>query len=273
MRPIHLALGLLASCGMTTLAQAAKAPADICVELVGWLDQRQAQAPTPAGQQAAVQPSSPQQRQPGQPPAQQQPGQPPARQQASGAQETGPRRDLNTAVEQPRQVNPQKPGGRDEPQRTSGMTGPVTSAGPGAAGPQGDAQETAKSGAPNPRPDAEQRQGAQAPKPKPVAQAKPPDAKPPAPDPQTIEQARRSAQAQNHQACRAVVRDMRLAGVALPGPLIALAALRADYAPAGQMSRGQGTMGVQPQQGPAPGVPPIPPSGIPPAAQPGGQPR
>ena len=163
MRPIHLALGLLASCAMTTLAQAAKAPADICAELVGWLDQRQAQAagaPAPAGQ-----PPAPQQAGQQQPPAQQEAGQPPARQRASGVEEPAPRRDLNTAVEQARSADPQKPGGQDEPQRTSGMTGPVTSAGPGAAGPQGDAQETAKSGAPNPRPDAEQslgRSGAEA---------------------------------------------------------------------------------------------------------------
>ena len=273
MRPIHIALGLLASCALPTLAQAANAPADVCVELVGWLDQREAQAAgaqKPGGAaQASAQPA-------GQPPAA---NQPPGQQQAGVGQDAAPRRDLNTAVEQAKPADPQKPGGQDEPQRTSGMTGPVTSAGPGAAGPQGAAQETAQSGAPNPKADGANQPG-QAPQPqkpgdqpKPAAQAKPPEPQAPAPNPQAIEQARRSAQAQDRQGCRAIVRDMRLAGVALPSPLIALAALRADYAAAGQTPQAQGATGSTQQQGPAPGVPPIPPSGIPPGPPQGGEPR
>ena len=279
MRRTRLAVVLMASCGLAGPALASNPPADICAELVGWLDQLQAQAAQPApAQQPAGQGATNQQPANQQQASQQQGGQ----QTAGPGQDAAPRRDLNTAVEQAKPAGSNAPGGQDHAQTTSGMTGPVTSAGPGAAGPQGGAQESSKSGAANPQA-AEQKpaQGAEAakpgepPKPAAAAQARPADPKAPPPDPKAVEKARQSAQAHDVQSCRSVVRDMRLAGVALPGPLIALAALRPDYAAAGQPP-GQAPVqqgGATQPPGPAPGLPPIPPSGIPPARDAGAAPR
>ncbi|MFN3888848.1 MAG: hypothetical protein ACK4MV_00515 [Beijerinckiaceae bacterium] len=213
-----LALGLLCSCAVVASAQTANPPANICVELRSWIDQAQTKArdgAAPTGQ----------------------PAKPAGGQQ--GSEKTA------TAVEAGGENKP-RPDGQDEPQRNSGISGPVTDNGPGAAGPQGRAQESSGSGAANPKPDAAG-QKAEA--------AKPPEPKAPPPTPTAIDRARQAAGSNDLDGCSATVRDMRLAGVDLPAPLLALAALRPEL------------RNTAPQ-GPAPGVPPIPPSGVAPGEAP-----
>lgn len=234
MRYSSLTLTFLGSCALASMAFAQQAamqpvrqanpPANICVELSSFLDLSQ----KPAGQPTVASPGAQQSTGAGQ-------------QQTAAAQPGGQSGDKATAVEAPSRGDAALPSTQGESPRTSGLSGPVPNGGPGAAGPQGDAQETAKSGEVNPKPD-----GA-----KPVAQAtqKPPEPKSPPPDPQAIEKGRQAAGSNDLNTCGGVVRDMRLAGVALPPPLIALAALKPE-------------LRAQAPQGPAPGLPPIPPSGV-----------
>lgn len=237
----RLSPGLLAFVSTCALAapsfaqQQPNPPANVCVELTSFLDQAQKAAAGAPPAQA-----------PGKAPAQQQAAKPAEQQQASGQQASPPGQSQGggggTAVEQADRTGAPRPSGQDQPQRSSGMSGPVTDHGPGAAGPQGDAQERAKSAAPNPKPDGQPQQ----------AQAqtqKPPEPKAPPPSPQAVEKARQSAGANDLEGCSGAVRDMRLAGVALPGPLIALAALKPE-------------LRAMAPQGPAPGIPPIPSSGV-----------
>ncbi len=220
---------IMGCCVLAFPAFAANPPANICVEVVAWMDELQAKAVTPAS-----------------------PGQEGKPQQAAQARpEEAKRPEVSTAVEQGGRGAAPKPGGQDEAQTTSGLSGPVTASGPGAAGPQGAAQETAKSGSVNPKPDADQQK---------AVTEKPAEPKTPPPSLFAIEKARLSAGADDIDGCAAAVRDMRLAGVALPAPLIALSALKPEL---------RRTM---PPKGPAPGVPAIPPSGIAPAPPPGGAP-
>lgn len=214
-----LSMAAFCSCALTAPALAANPPANICVELTGWIAELQ---PKPAGRQASAQ--ALQQERAGQ-----------------GAAENAGSPAVSTAVEEARPGGGQTPEGTDPVQRSSGISGSVTPEGPGAAGPQGDAQESAKSGAINPKPEDKAQQSAET--------AKPQEPKAPPPSAEAIEKARQSAGAADVEACAAVVRDMRLAGVALPTPLIALAALKPELLRAAP-------------QGPAPGVPPIPPSGV-----------
>jgi hypothetical protein len=242
-RPINV-FALLGAMAFAAPAYAANPPANICIELSAWIDQihkagaaqggvaGQQQGIPGGGQQAAIQkpaaPQTPQSAQAGQ----------------SGQQGGG------TAVEQPSPGAQQIPGGQDTTQQTSGISGQVPDQGPGVAGPQGAAQESAKSSAENPK-----AAGA-----KPTAELqKPPEPKAPPPSPQAIDRSRQVAGSNDLEGCTSIVKDMRVAGVALPAPLIALAALKPEL------------LQTAPQ-GPAPGVPPIPPSGLAPQPQPGVQP-
>ena len=235
MRNSSLTLTLLCSCALASAAYAQKPnsqstaqpnpPANICVELSSFFDQTQKAA---ASQSPTSAPGTPQPASAGQ-------------QQAAASQHGGQSGDTATAVEAPSRGGASLPSSQGESQQTSGMSGPVPAGGPGAAGPQGNAQETSKSGEVNPKPDGT----------KPVAQTaqKPPDAKAPPPDAQALTKGRQAAGSNDLEGCTGVVRDMRFAGVALPPPLIALAALKPE-------------LRAKTPQGPAPGVPLIPPSGI-----------
>ncbi|GEP05791.1 hypothetical protein [Methylobacterium oxalidis] len=114
-----------------------------------------------------------------------------------------------------------------ETQQKSGLSGPVTQTGPGAAGPQGAAQ--AGQGAAQPAQGAAQ-PGAQAEAkppaaPPPAAPATPAPPPPPKPTPDMIERVDAAARDNNISACRDAARQMRVAGIAMPAPLLALSAL------------------------------------------------
>jgi hypothetical protein len=197
-----LAAALLSS---TALAQQPSQRADLCVELSDFVTKQQ--APKPAEKPA----------------------------------DTGPPAQQATAVQAPSKDGDRpQPGGSDAPQQTSGMSGPVTHGGTGAPGPQGRAQESAPSGQPNPqagdgsqaasnRPPAAQPgqpaqpQGQQQAAANPPAAAQAPQAPPPKPE--ALEAARAAIDQKDVLACRDVTQKMRRAGVNLPAPLMALAAV------------------------------------------------
>jgi hypothetical protein len=124
-----------------------------------------------------------------------------------------------TAVQQPAQGSPvplPAPGG-GTPQQTSGMSAPVAPSGPGASGPQGATQQG--SGSPPSGQGAQASvQGSQGA----TVTAAPSPIKPSATQIETIEAAARD---HSFQGCRDAAQDMRRAGVAMPAPLLALAAL------------------------------------------------
>lgn len=197
-----LAAALLSS---TALAQQPSKRADLCAELSDYVTKQQSPKPADSG-----------------PPAQQ-----------------------ATAVQAPAKDGERPlPGGTDAPQQTSGMSGPVTHGGTGAPGPQGQAQESAPSGQQNPqaggasqaasnRPPAGQQQGQPGQPAQPQGQqqaaANPPAAaqapQAPPPKPEALEAAHAAIDQKDVLACRDVTQKMRRAGVNLPLPLLALAAV------------------------------------------------
>ncbi|GJE44377.1 hypothetical protein [Methylobacterium soli] len=129
---------------------------------------------------------------------------PPASEAGSGT----PPPQAATAVQAPSQDKPvPKPGESGAPQKESGQSGPIPNAGPGAAGPQGEAQK-----------------GGQA-APKAEKPSAPAAASAPKPAPEAIARADDAARANDLQACRAIAQELRRAGVAMPAPLIALSAM------------------------------------------------
>ncbi|MDB5571475.1 MAG: hypothetical protein JWN93_2658 [Hyphomicrobiales bacterium] len=192
-----LKLALMAGALALPASFAHAAQANLCAELTAYLDQLK-----PAGAQGAegAKPSGD------------------AHSPSSGQQGGA------TAVEQgggqPSGAKPQ-PGGTDATQKTSGMTGPVTQEGVGAAGPQGAAQHGSGSGETTTKPVQQQ----EAAKPTAPAPATPAQPKAPDPTPEAIEQARAAAGGGDLAGCRASVQQMRRAGVAMPLPLLALGAL------------------------------------------------
>ncbi|AMB43548.1 hypothetical protein [Methylobacterium sp. AMS5] len=101
-----------------------------------------------------------------------------------------------------------KPADGGEPQKTSGLSGAVNETAPSRAtgNPADNPNAKANAAAKNPPPPA-----APAPAPK--------------PDPATVEKLEAAAGANDLAACREAARSMRVAGVVLPPPLLALAAL------------------------------------------------
>jgi hypothetical protein len=131
-----------------------------------------------------------------------------------------------TAVQAPSpgQTAPQPHAAGGQAQQSSGMSGPVTQGGPGAPGPQGQAQnnpaaQQAGQGAPPAATPSASPQQAAAPAPT----AAPAPA--PAATPEQIQRIETAAGADDIKSCRDVAQQMRRAGVKLPDPLIALAAL------------------------------------------------
>lgn len=139
---------------------------------------------------------------------------------------------LATSVQAPKQGSEEsKPSGTaGTPQQTSGQSGQISNAGPGAAGPQGQSQNAAApSGAtanvaPTLR-SAPQAQGQPAP---PAAPAKPAAPSAPKPTAEAVQKVEQAAGGNDLQICRAVGQQMRRAGVALPAPLLALMALKSE---------------------------------------------
>ena len=192
--------------------------ADLCLELAAFVDKA---APAPQA------PSSARAAQPSVAPAE------PAPQIAGGP----------TAVEAPRSTSEPNPGGSDPSQQTSSLSGPIRDEGVGAAGPQGQAQMSAPSGAGNPPPSPPEASARGEPAkpaapPAPQTTTTPSTAKPPFLTAELAEQARSAISAKNAGACRAAAQRMRRAGLAMPPPLLALAALPAPSdKPAGQQPK------------------------------------
>ncbi|MDR7037934.1 hypothetical protein J2X36_002687 [Methylobacterium sp. BE186] len=192
MKGLHLAT-LAAAAILVPAAASAQAgsgkPANLCQELVAYVHPpapAQAPAAPAAGQPAAGQPNS---------------GQPSAGQPTSAVQAPAPGQQSG---------GPSAAAG--ETQQKSGMSGPVAQNGPGASGPQGAAQADAKATAPQ----------AAAPA-TPAAPAAPPP--PLKPTPEMIERVDAAARDNSIAACRDAARAMRVAGIPMPAPLLALSAL------------------------------------------------
>jgi len=109
-----------------------------------------------------------------------------------------------------------KPSAPGTPQSTSGQSGQITASGPGAAGPQGDAQNksapvgsTATASGPA----------------KDASAAAPSAPAAPKPSAENVQQIESAAGTNDIPGCRVVAQTMRRAGVVMPGPLLALAAM------------------------------------------------
>jgi len=127
---------------------------------------------------------------------------------------------LATAVSAKKDDTPSaKPGdAAGAAQQASGQSGQITSSGPGAAGPQGDAQNKAV-------PAGTTATAAGPPKsssPAVAAASSTPDAHKPTPD--NVQQVEAAAVNNDLLGCRAAAQKMRRAGVVMPGPLLALSA-------------------------------------------------
>jgi hypothetical protein len=120
---------------------------------------------------------------------------------APDAPPAGAPQPATAAVQAPDKGAAQQPSsGAGETQQKSGLSGPVAQNGPGASGPQGQAQaqsQAAPTGAPAQK----------------------------GPSPEQVAQVDAAAGANDVQACRAAARAMRKAGVVMPAPLLALSAL------------------------------------------------
>lgn len=138
---------------------------------------------------------------------------------ASGSDATPPQ--LATAVSAKKAGDPSaKPSDASGAvQQTSGQSGQITSSGPGAAGPQGEAQNKA---APT---------GTTATASGPPKSATPAGSTAPSapeahkPSPENVQQVEAAAASNDLLGCRAAAQKMRRAGVVMPGPLLALSAL------------------------------------------------
>jgi hypothetical protein len=138
-----------------------------------------------------------------------------------------------TAVTAPAQKEtaPQPSSSGGAPQQSSSLSGQVTPSGPGASGPQGAAQPGGGGPPPSdaakpPAPPAQQQAAAPAQPAAPAAPAAPPTPKPTAAQIERVETAQRD---HNLQGCRDAAQEMRKAGIVIPPPLLALAALNLKF--------------------------------------------
>ena len=178
-------------------------PANLCGELLAFV---RPPAP-PAGSASASAPA-------------------PAGQGPAAAAQPSP--DKATAVSAPAQNQsaPQPSPSGGAPQQSSSLSGPVTPSGPGASGPQGAAQPGG-GGPPPASTDAAKAPASAAPPQQAAAAPAAPPAAPPPPKPTSaqIEKVEAAARDNNLQGCRDAAREMRKAGIVMPPPLLALAAL------------------------------------------------
>jgi hypothetical protein len=122
-------------------------------------------------------------------------------------------------------VKPSEVGGA--PAQNSGQSGQITASGPGAAGPQGDAQNTAA-------PAGSTATATDAPKAAPAASASPAAPSSPKPSPEDIQQAETMAGTNDLRGCRTASQAMRRKGVVMPSPLLALSAMKLELLEAAQ---------------------------------------
>jgi hypothetical protein len=183
----------MAGTGQAQAASAGRGPANICQELMAFVQTASADA-SPAGQAQAQSQAQPESKP----------------QAAAGAAQTPPAQ--QTAVTAPPQskaaADAARPSGEGAP-TTSGIPGPVPRATTqGTTGPQAQGQ----------RPFVTQPQPA------------PPNATTtPKPTPAMVEKAQAVAGGNDIAGCRSTAQEMRRAGVAMPPPLIALAGLELKY--------------------------------------------
>lgn len=144
---------------------------------------------------------------------------PPAQDQGTGT----PPPQSATAVQAPAQDKPvPKPADGGAPQKESGQSGPIPNAGPGASGPQGESQKDSQA-APKTEARAEPKPGT---KPETKPETKPAAAPAaPRPDPDSVSRADQAAASNDLRGCRDVAQSLRRSGVAMPAPLLALAAM------------------------------------------------
>lgn len=138
---------------------------------------------------------------------------------ARGSEATPPQQATAVSAKKPGDPSAKPSDTSGAAQQTSGQSGQITSSGPGAAGPQGEAlNKTASSGT---------TETASGP-PKSAAPAG--STAPSAPDaynpsPENVQQVEAAAASNDLLGCRAAAQNMRRAGVVMPGPLLALSAL------------------------------------------------
>ncbi|TFZ55363.1 hypothetical protein E4V01_22575 [Methylorubrum sp. Q1] len=133
---------------------------------------------------------------------------------AAGAQaaDTPPR--LATAVSAKNNSDASaKPAAETTPQSSSGQSAQITASGPGAAGPQGQAQNLAAPAGSTATASGPERSG---------SSTQPDTSKPSA---ENVTQIEAAARTNDLPACRAAAQSMRRAGVVMPAPLLALAAM------------------------------------------------
>ncbi|HWL70241.1 MAG TPA: hypothetical protein VNS22_17930 [Geminicoccus sp.] len=144
-----------------------------------------------------------------------------------------------TAVEAPSQDKPapQPEGGNDASQEASGMSGPIAPSGAGTPGPQVGAkdepagQDEAATPASHEAAAPTSAEAKQVPGPSAGTAAPPPTTDPSAAQ---VEKAQAAAQTGDIGQCRAVTQEMRRAGITMPPPLLALAALDPKFFGTGQ---------------------------------------
>jgi len=107
------------------------------------------------------------------------------------------------------------------PAQNSGQSGQITASGPGASGPQGDAQNKAA-------PVDSTATASGAPRAAAAASAQPAAPSSPKPSPEEIQQAERTSSTNDLRGCRTLAQGMRRRGVVMPSPLLALSAMRPE---------------------------------------------
>lgn len=136
------------------------------------------------------------------------------RQPAAGTQATDTPARLATAVSAKNAGDTSaKPAAEETPQNSSGQSGQITASGPGVAGPQGQSQNAAAPTGSTATAAGSERSG---------SSQLPDTSKLSA---ENVTQIEAAAQANDLSACRAAAQTMRRAGVVMPGPLLALAAM------------------------------------------------
>lgn len=138
---------------------------------------------------------------------------------ALGSNATPPQQATAVSAKKPGDPSAKPSDASGAAQQTSGQSGQITSSGPGAAGPQGEAQN--KEAPPGTTATASGPPKSAAPAGSTTPSA--PDAHKPAPE--DVQQVEAAAASNDLLGCRAAAQKMRRAGVVMPGPLLALSAL------------------------------------------------
>lgn len=138
---------------------------------------------------------------------------------ARGSDATPPQQATAVSAKKPGDPSAKPSDASGAAQQTSGQSGQITSSGPGAAGPQGEAQNKAAPSGTTATASGPDKSGTPAGSTAPSA----PDAHKPSPE--DVQQVEAAAASNDLLGCRAAAQNMRRAGVVMPGPLLALSAL------------------------------------------------